>query len=108
MLPSIDKLLKFIKLEAGRGFDNRAVMGGLEKILPMWESQARIDRIPEESIRKIRGLISGYAAEVNNRQNILREICTEISEAAGEPPGKFAAIISTGNQFHFAHNARSR
>ena len=37
----IEKLHKFLSLEIDRGYDNRAVVGGLDKILPAWESEAR-------------------------------------------------------------------
>jgi ATP-dependent DNA helicase RecG len=45
MLSSIEKLLKFFRLEIERGYDNRAVVGGLDKILPSWENEARSNRI---------------------------------------------------------------
>jgi len=34
MPSSIEKLLKILKLEAELGYENRAVVGGLEKFLP--------------------------------------------------------------------------
>ena len=78
MQPSIEKLLKFFKLETERGFDNRAVVGGLEKILPNWEAEARIDKIPESSIQLIRTRITEYSNQTENRETTLKELWLEI------------------------------
>ena len=53
MKPSIEKLYKFFKLEADRGYDNRAVVGGLEQMLDPWTSEARADNLPEDLIEAI-------------------------------------------------------
>lgn len=53
MKPSIFRLQKIFKLEAERGHDNRAVMGGLDRMLEMWESEARADSIQEELIQAV-------------------------------------------------------
>jgi ATP-dependent DNA helicase RecG len=60
MQPSIEKILKFLKLEIERGYDNRAVVGGLERVLPIWETEARLEKIPEDTIIKTRELIAEY------------------------------------------------
>ena len=54
MKPSIEKLQKFFSLEADRNYDNKAVMGGLEKMLDTWEAEARMDELPEELIQAVR------------------------------------------------------
>jgi len=53
MKPSIEKLYKFFKLESERGYDNRAVVGGLERMLDPWTSEARADNLPEDLIEAI-------------------------------------------------------
>ena len=53
MKPSIEKLQKFFKLEADRGYDNKAVMGGLSQMLDSWISDARIDKLDENLIQAI-------------------------------------------------------
>jgi len=60
MKPSLQKLIKFLKLEAERGYDNRAVMGGLEKMLIPWEAEARVDELPEELIRAVNARLRDY------------------------------------------------
>ncbi|MEJ2448242.1 MAG: hypothetical protein P8Y37_09940, partial [Anaerolineales bacterium] len=53
MKPSIEKLRKFFRLEADRGYDNKAVMGGLANILSSWELEARKDQLPEQLIQAV-------------------------------------------------------
>lgn len=83
MQPSVDKIYKFFKLETERGYDNRAVVGGLEKILPVWEAEARSDRIPEETIQLVKKRISEYANSQDGRETILKEIWVELGRNAG-------------------------
>ena len=53
MKPSIEKLQKFFRLEAGRNYDDKAVMGGLQGMLAGWELEARADELPEELIQAV-------------------------------------------------------
>lgn len=53
MKPSLQKLHKFFKLEAERGFDNRAVVGGLERMLSPWEAEARAESVPAEIVEAV-------------------------------------------------------
>ena len=50
MLSPLEKLQKFLKLKSDRNFDNRAVVGGLDKILPLWESEAKAFELDDEFI----------------------------------------------------------
>src|SRR3972149_6413775 len=58
---SLDKLQKFFKLEAERGYDNRAVVGGLEQILESWHAEAQVDNLPEEFIQAISIRLRDYS-----------------------------------------------
>jgi len=60
MKPSIEKLKKFFKLEADRDYDNKAVMGGLSRMLDSWITDARMDDINENLIQAISSRISDY------------------------------------------------
>lgn len=53
MKSSLQKLHKFLKLEAERGFDNRAVVGGLERMLSPWEAEARAESVPTEIVEAV-------------------------------------------------------
>ena len=60
MLSSVAKLQKFFKLEVERGYDNRAVVGGLDKILPSWENEARSNQLDEPTIQIIMNGLKSY------------------------------------------------
>jgi ATP-dependent DNA helicase RecG len=60
MKPSIQKLQKFLKLEAERGYDNRAVMGGLDRMLAPWEAEARAESVPEELVQAVVARLRDY------------------------------------------------
>lgn len=60
MKPSLQKLQKFLKLEAERNFDNRAVVGGLDRILASWEAEARLESVAEELIQAVSARLRDY------------------------------------------------
>ena len=60
MKPSLQKLQKFFKLEADRGYDNHAVMGGLNRMLDLWVPEARQDSVPEDLIQFIIARLQDY------------------------------------------------
>lgn len=60
MQPSLEKISKLIKLEAERGYDNKAVVGGLDKILQSWVAEARADNLPEDLIGSIKNQLGQY------------------------------------------------
>jgi ATP-dependent DNA helicase RecG len=60
MKPSLQKLQKFFNLEAERGYDNHAVMGGLDRILDHWEGEARADELPEDLIQMVAARLHDY------------------------------------------------
>ncbi len=60
MKTSIKKLKKFFRLEAERGYDNKAVMGGLANILSSWELEARENQLPEQIIQAVISRLRDY------------------------------------------------
>jgi ATP-dependent DNA helicase RecG len=61
MKPSISKLQKFLQLEADRGYDNRAVMGGLDRMLAPWEAEARAEAVSEDFIQAVVARLRDYS-----------------------------------------------
>ncbi|OGO70064.1 MAG: ATP-dependent DNA helicase RecG [Chloroflexi bacterium RBG_19FT_COMBO_62_14] len=61
MNPALDKLTKYLRLEADRGYDNRAVVGGLDRILEPWEAEARASSLPEGLIQVVVSRLRDYA-----------------------------------------------
>ena len=97
MKPSIEKLYKFLKLEAQNGYNNRAVIGGLQKILTSWENEARADNLPEPLIRAVHARLRDYhQLTVNSRQETLEGLWRRVQRSfdeplpplAGEPPAE--------------------
>lgn len=60
MKTSIQKLQKYFRLENDRGYDNKAVMGGLKNILSSWEGEARADGLPESIIQAVASRLRDY------------------------------------------------
>jgi len=87
MLSSIEKLQKFFRLEIERGYDNRAVVGGLDKILPAWESEARSNKLSDEIIQLIiTGLKTYPTLEPVQRAEAIVEMTAQL-EAPGIQKG---------------------
>ena len=92
MNPSLLKLQKFFKLEAERGYDDRAVVGGLERMLTPWEAEARADGLPEELIAAVVARLRDYhRLSPNSRQEALQGLWRRIQTLA-EP----ASASTTG------------
>lgn len=60
MLSSLEKLQKFFRLEHESGYQNRAVIGGLSKILDFWVGEARNEGVPEEIIEAVITRLNAY------------------------------------------------
>jgi len=60
MQPSINTLLKYLRLEASRGYDDKAVFGGMVKMLDFWVPDARNEKIPEETIQAVTNCMNTY------------------------------------------------
>jgi len=91
MKPSIEKLQKFFKLEADRDYDNKAVMGGLARMLDAWIADARVDQIPEELIQSVSSRLKDYdhlseASRKDALHGLWRRIQRELG--GGDPPRK--------------------
>ncbi|GAB4578419.1 MAG: ATP-dependent DNA helicase RecG [Anaerolineales bacterium] len=85
MKPSIDKLYKFFKQEIKSGFENRAVLGGLQKMPGTWENDARADALPENLIRTVHAHLRDYhQLTVKSRPEVLAELWGKIQKILGE------------------------
>jgi len=74
MPASIDKLLKILQLEGQQfNYSDRAIIGGLEKLLPSWLNEAVSDNLPEDTLSGIRTALGNYASlsPEQRHQNIL-------------------------------------
>lgn len=89
MKPSIEKIVKFFNLEAERGFDNRAVLGGLDQIREHWEAEARSDNIPESIISLVSSRIKDYShISQKSREESLNGLLKRIQKELQDPAVK--------------------
>jgi len=101
MKKSIQKLRKFFRLEANRGYDNKAVMGGLSNILSNWELEAREDQLPEPIIQAVVSRLRDYhRLSQDSREVALKGIWKRIKESTGEesPPPAAQTAASAAAQ----------
>jgi ATP-dependent DNA helicase RecG len=105
MNPAIDKLAKVLELEANRGFDNRAVMGGLDRILETWRQEAHLASLPDSVIDQVAACLRLYPQQgIAGRQEALRqswEALRSIEPDLRPPPiadGATAAAQEAPNQ----------
>lgn len=82
MPSSLEKLKKILLLESDRGFDNRAVVGGLDKILQTWASEASTSGLPETILQTIQDSIERYPSQtVVERQATVKSLLDLIDSA---------------------------
>jgi ATP-dependent DNA helicase RecG len=89
MKPCLNKLQKFFKLESERGYDNKAVMGGLASMLETWESEARAEDIQEELIQAVKSRLRDYhRLSETSRKEALHGLWNRITRDISEPHEK--------------------
>ncbi len=90
MKPSIERLYKIFKLEVERGYDNRAVVGGLGRLLDSWEAEARLGGISEDIIQAVRSTLHDYGdlSDIMRAQS-LGELWQRLEQGAGAEPLSF-------------------
>jgi ATP-dependent DNA helicase RecG len=87
MKPSLIKLQKFFKLEAERGYDDRAVLGGLSRMLEPWEAEARQDELPDELILAVMTRLRDYnRLSPASRQEVLQGLWSRIQSEFEDAP----------------------
>jgi ATP-dependent DNA helicase RecG len=91
MKPSIQKLQKFLKLEAERGYDNKSVLGGLNRMLGPWESEARAEGVSEDLVKSVTEHLRDYPvlepeARAENLANLWGLIINETKQPLPELP----------------------
>lgn len=85
MKSSLDKLQKFFKLESERGYDNRAVVGGLEQMLSPWEAEARAEGVPEDLVQAVLSRLRDYPnLSPTSRAEALEGLWRRIQRESGQ------------------------
>jgi ATP-dependent DNA helicase RecG len=92
--PALEKLVKYLRLEADRGYDNRAVVGGLERMLDPWQSEARTTGLPPALIDVVVGRLRDYPRLTPaSRGDMLRGLWNRLR---AEFPSLFPRTPATG------------
>ena len=90
MKPSLLKLQKFFKLEAERGYDNHAVLGGLDRMLERWEAEARSEGISNDLIQVVVARVRDYPRlTTTSRAEVLEGLMRRIQRAGETSPAAF-------------------
>ena len=92
MNPSIDKLSKVLQLEAARGYDNRAVFGGLERLMESWEPEVLASGISAELPQLVISQLKDYpqltpTARAELLDGIWKRLADEYPELRDRIPG---------------------
>ncbi len=85
MQPSLEKLRKFFRHEAENKYENKAVIGGLTKILDFWVAEARNEGIPEDLIQLVSNRLQDYqrltpASRAETLKGVWKRIQGQIGE----------------------------
>jgi ATP-dependent DNA helicase RecG len=99
MQPSLEKLRKFFGLEREKGYDNKAIIGGLARMLDYWEGEARTENIKEEIIQAVVQRLRAYdGLSAGGRAEALRGLWKRIADTYPEAGQKSATSPSSTTQ----------
>ncbi len=97
MQPSLEKLRKFFGLEREKAYDNKAIIGGLARMLDYWEAEARTDNIREEIIQAVVQRLRAYEGlSPAGRAEALKGLWNRIAATypeAGQRPASAQPIV---------------
>ncbi len=86
MHASFFELSKYLILEIKKGFNNKAVVGGIESMLPIWKERALQAGIDECVALQITALFDDYAAgDLETRKRIIHSALDIINNQKPEP-----------------------
>ena len=98
----LQKLHKIFKLETERNYDNRAVVGGLDRLLDTWEADARLEGLAEELVQLVGTRLRDYprlseASRAETLEGLWRRLRDEAgAEGLSFPPPKRPTAASDG------------
>ena len=75
MNSKVEDLTKFLKLEILRNYDNRSILGGFQKLLPIWQKKENFKNLDPELYSSIIAFLNTYSkSSVIKRKQLLGEI----------------------------------
>jgi ATP-dependent DNA helicase RecG len=86
MQPSLEKLKKYFSLERQTGFNDKAIIGGLGKILEDWTAEARNEGVSEDIISAVSTRLRDYhTLTPQGRADSLKGLWRRIESLEGAP-----------------------
>lgn len=88
MAHSIEKLRKILRLEVtDHHYKNKAIIGGIARLIPNWEDEARRDNLSPDLITEISEQLQAYdQLDFPGRQNAIRHLLSLLQADNGELP----------------------
>lgn len=96
MKPSIQKLYNILRIEVENQFFNRAVIGGLDRILERWTAEARQDQLGEDVIQEVLSALQRYPKlSLQERAQTLENLWNTLQSSTDDIPA-FPQAVSEG------------
>jgi ATP-dependent DNA helicase RecG len=99
MESSLEILRKFIKLEVDRGYDNRAVYGGLQNLIPKWRQENLLSSLDESVSSNLDMQLSNYdQVSIEQRAVIIQQIIETLNTIAPVTVSESVTASQPGTQ----------
>ncbi len=99
MHASFFELSKYLKLEIKKGFNNKAIVGGIESMMPAWQERALQAGADETTVMQIVALFDDYTAgDLETRKQIIRSTLNIIKNQQQELEENHPRIIRSTSQ----------
>lgn len=86
MHASFVELSKYLDLEIKKGFNNKAIVGGFERLLPLWSSRALENGADPAAVSQIVDLLQAYnSTALDQRKQIVSSIKEILNNEKSEP-----------------------
>ena len=80
---TLETLQKILRAEANCGFQNSGVIGGLDKMVPLWEAQAHKSRVSKGVAIEVSTLLGKYPLmSIDERETVVRNLSKTLKLAA--------------------------
>lgn len=88
MHASFIELSKYLKLEVQKGYTNKSIVGGFERLLPIWSQKALENDADEATVTQISDWLSTYSSvSLDGRKKIIKDIGNLLRELIRTDPG---------------------
>ncbi len=99
MHASFFELSKYLKLEIKKGFNNKAIVGGIESMMPAWQERALQAGADETTVMQIVALFDDYTAgDLETRKQIIHSALDIIKSQQQELEENHPRIIRSTSQ----------